>query len=204
MNRSLEPETPLHTDLRKLVDRGGSVPDGWQAAYTETIARLYAVACNGRAHVRLDGPLMADCNLYVTHRGGDRVIKGILGRLERTTAQTCEVCGRVGRLRVFGQKIKVLCPVCTAPRLALHAVSQLLSDLTLAVEGGPTKTLTLEETPMQLRPMLSAEAWEPLIDSSGNEPPTYVTSLHQLQALRPRLVAVRQALEATLEAANGS
>ena len=27
MNRSLEPETPLHADLRKLVDRGSCVPD---------------------------------------------------------------------------------------------------------------------------------------------------------------------------------
>ena len=204
MKRSLEPETLLHADLRKLVDRGGSVPDGWQTAYTETIARLYAVACDCRAHVRLDGPLMADCNLYVTHRGGDRVIKGILGRLERTTAQTCEVCGRPGWLRVFGQTVKVLCPVCAAPRFALQAVSQLLSDLKLAVDGGSSKTLTFDEAPMQLRPMLPAEVWEPLIDGGGDEPPTYATSLHQMQALRPRLEAVRQALEATLEAANGS
>ena len=93
----------------------------------------------------------------------------------------------------------MLCPVCAAPRLALQAVSQLLSDLKLAAEGGPTKTLTFAETPMQLRPMLSAEVREPLIDSSGDEPPTYTTSLHQLQALRPRLEAVRRTLVAALE-----
>lgn len=203
MSRSFKPDTPFQEGIRKLVDRSDSVPDGWQAAYRETIARLHAVTCDGRANVRLDGPLMGDCTLYVTHRGGDRVIEGILGRLERTTAQTCEVCGRPGRLRVLGQTINVLCPVCAAPRFALQAVSQLLSDLKLAAEGGPTKTLTFEETPMQLRPMLSAEVWEPLIDSSGDEPPTHSTNLHQLQALRPRLEAVRQALEATLEAANG-
>ena len=204
MNRSLEPETPLHADLRKLVDRGSCVPDGWQAAYTRTIARLYAAACDCRVHVRLDGPLMADCNLYVTHRGGDGVIKGILGRLERTTAQTCEVCGLAGRLRVFGKVTKVLCPVCTAPRVALQAVSQLLSELKLAVDGGSCKTLTFDEVPMQLRPMLPAKVWEPLIDGSGDEPPTYVTSLSQLQALRPRLEAVRQTLVATLETGHGS
>ena len=204
MNGSLELKTPLYADLHQLVDRGGSVPDGWRAAYTETIARLYAVACDGRAHVRLDGPLMADCNMYVTHRGGDRVIKGILGRLERTTAQTCEVCGQPGRLRVFERTVKVLCSVCAAPRFALQAVSQLLSDLKLADDGGSSKTLTFDDAPIVLRPMLPAEVWEPLIDGSGDEPPTYATSLHLLQALRPRLEAVRQALEATLETANGT
>ena len=194
MNHRLELCTPLEEDLRKLVDRGGSVPDGWQTPYAETIARLHAVACEGRAHIRLDGPLMADCNLHLTHRGGDSVIKGILRRLERTTAQTCEVCGRPGRLRVFGMTIKVLCAVCAAPRLALHAVSQLLGDLQLAAEGGFSKPLTFDETPVQVRPMLSAEVWKPLTGSSGDEPSTYATSLHQLQAHRPRLEAVRQAL----------
>ena len=203
MNRTLEPETPLQADLRKLVDRGGSVPDGWQTPFTETIERLYAVACEGRAHVRLDGPMMADCNLRVTHRGGDRVIEGILGRLERTTAQTCEVCGRPGRLRVRGLTIRVLCPVCAAPRLALQAVLQLLSDLKLAAEGAPAKMLTFDEMPMQLRPMLPAEVWEPLIDSSGDEPPTHATGLHQLQAIRPRLESMRQTLVATLGAGHG-
>ena len=204
MSRILEPNTPFQEGIRKLVDRGDSVPDGWQTAYTETIARLHAVACESRSHVRLDGPLMADCNLYLTHRGGDRVIEGILGRLERTTAQTCEVCGRPGRLRIFGQTLKVLCPVCAAPRLALHAVSKLLRDMELADARGLSEPITFDETQMQLRPMLLAQVWEPLIDHSGDEPPTYVTSLSQLLALRPRLEAVRQTLVATLETGHGS
>lgn len=199
MNHALAPRTPLEEDLRKLVDRGGSVPDGWQTPYAETVARLYAVACEGRAHVRLDGPLMADCNLHITHRGGDSVIKGILSRLERTTAQTCEVCGRPGRLRVFGMTIKVLCAVCAAPRLALHAVSQLLGDLGLAAEGGFNRPMTFDDMPVQLRPMLSADVWKPLTGSGGDEPPKHATSLRQLQGLRPHLEAVRHALTTALE-----
>ena len=204
MSRILEPNTPFQEGIRKLVHRGDSVPDGWKIPYEKTIAGLHAVACEGRANIELDGPLMADCNLYVTHRGGDRVVAGLLGRLERTTAQTCEVCGRPGKLRVFGQTLKVLCPVCAAPRLALQAVSQLLRDLGLADERSLSEPLTFDETQMQLRPMLLAQVWEPLIDHSGDEPPTYVTSLSQLQALRPRLEAVRQTLLDTLEAGHGS
>jgi len=86
----------------------------------------------------------------------------------------------------------------------LHAVSQILNDLSLAAEGGPSNTLTFEETPFQLRPMLPADFWKPLIHSSGDKPPTYVTDVHRLQALRPHLETVRRTLVETLEAVRGS
>ena len=37
MSRILEPNTPFQEGIRKLVDRGDSVPDGWQTAYTEFV-----------------------------------------------------------------------------------------------------------------------------------------------------------------------
>jgi hypothetical protein len=99
MNMTKPPTTPFVESIRWLEARCGSVPAGWQLAYNDMLCRLMAADCPARADIVVRGPFMDDLNLRVTQSAFDPVVAGILRRLERATAQTCEGCGRPAKLR---------------------------------------------------------------------------------------------------------
>jgi hypothetical protein len=201
MTRALDRDTPWAEGIRKLEERAGSVPDGWLRPYADTLAKLYAVSSAEREHIRLDGPLTADRHLYLTHHGGDSVVTGILGRLERMTAQTCECCSRPGTLRIYGDRMKILCPACAAPILALDAISDLLDDLDSVDQISIDQPILFDDLPVQIRPMLSAECWDPVYRRSIGRSQRHELNRVRLLAQRPRLEAIRRELVGRLHIA---
>ena len=198
MNQPTPEPTPLVESIRWLEARCESVPQGWQPIYNDTLSKLMAVDCQARAQVTLGGPFMDDINLRITQRGIDPVISGILRRLERATAQTCEVCGRPGKVRCLDRTVKVLCSCCAGPRLASLAMTRLLRDLNETANGKPSDEVWWTTAPIQLRPLIPASAWQ-VLDIADTPSPIQYTSHDRLAKHRPWLEAVQRALDQAVE-----
>lgn len=193
-NTTFKPTTPFVESIRWLEARCESVPDGWQLAYNDTLCRLMAADCPARADIVVRGPYLDNLNLRVTQSAVDPVVAGILKRLERTTAQTCEVCRRPGRMRCLGRFVKVLCGPCAGPRLASVALTRVIRDLDNTVKGSWDEEIWWESAPLQLRPLIPATAWQ-VLDVAGISSPVRYTSVRRLETHRPWLEAVRRALD---------
>ena len=202
MNQPTTSTTPFIASVRVLAERGGSVPMGWQLGYNAMLCSLMAIHCQARGQVTFSGPHIEDINLRVSQKGSDPVVAGILGRLARVTAQTCEVCGSPGTLRCMGGTTKVLCSRCAAPRMASHALGQLLTELEAADHGRAGRIIWYDDMPPQVRPMLDADVWLPA-KQTGDVSTKYRTSHSRLQSQRPRLEAMRCALEKAIETDDG-
>ena len=189
------PQTSAFMDsIRWLEMRCESVPQGWQLAYNEMLGKLAAADCPARADITVRGPYLDDLNLRVTQSGIDPVLAGILRRVERATAQTCEVCGQPGKLRCLDRSVKVMCGCCAGPRLASLAVTRVLRDLDETANGRPSDEIWWTTAPVQLRPLIPASAWQ-LLDIADASPTIYHTSHAQLASHRPWLEAVQRALD---------
>lgn len=195
MNMTTAKTTPFVESIRWLEARCEAVPEGWQLAYNSMLCRLMAADCPARAEITVRGPRMDDLNLRVTQSAVDPVVAGILKRLERTTAQTCEVCGRHGKLRCLDRTVKVLCGHCAGPRLASIALTRVLRDLDKTANGSPDEEIWWESAPVQLRPLIPASAWQ-VLDVAGVPSPVQYTSSGRLEMYKPWLEAVLRALEA--------
>jgi len=199
MNQPTPQANPLIDSIRWLEARCEFVPQGWQLPYNDTLRKLMAVNCQARAHVTLGGPFMDDINLRITQFGIDPVISGILRRLECATAHTCEICGRPGTLRALGRTVKVLCGICSGPRLASLAATRLLRDLDEAAKDDSSEEIWWDATPVQLRPLIPALAWQ-VLDVAGEPSPVRCTNHARLEKHRSWLVAVQRALDQAVEA----
>lgn len=194
MNKTSPQTTPFMECIRWLEARCESVPQGWQLAYNEMLGKLAAADCPARADITVRGPYLDDLNLRVTQSGLDPVVAGILRRVERSTAQTCEVCGQPGKLRCLGRSVKVMCGCCAGPRLASLAVTQVLRDLDETANGKPSEEIWWTTAPLQLRPLIPASAWQVLDVPDASSAVRY-TSHARLATHRPWLEAVRRALD---------
>ena len=87
----------------------------------------------------LRGPYLDDMNLRISQCGAGPVISGILWRLECASAQTCEVCGRPGKVRCLDRMAKVTCGCCAGPRRASLALTRLLRDPDKTAGGKPSE-----------------------------------------------------------------
>lgn len=199
MNPSTPKVTPLVDSIRWLEARCEYVPQGWQFIFNDTLRKLIAVDCQARAQVTLGGPYMDDINLRITQHGIDPVIAGILQRLERATAQTCEVCGRPGKVRCLDRTVKILCGCCAGPRLASLAVTRVLRELDETAPGKPSEEIWWTTAPLQLRPLIPASAWQVLDVPDASSAVRY-TSHARLATHKPWLEAVRRALDQASEA----
>lgn len=199
MNQPTPEPTPLVESIRWLEARCESVPQGWQLIFNDTLRKLMAVDCPARAQVILEGPFMDDMNLRITQRGIDPVIFGILRRLECATAQTCEICGRPGKVRCLDRTVKVMCGSCAGPRLASLAVTRVLRDLDDTANGKPSEEIWWTTAPLQLRPLIPASAWQVLHVPDASSAVHY-TSHARLATHRPWLESVRRALDQASEA----
>ena len=203
MKQATPKATPFLDSVRWLETRCEWVPVGWQLAYNEALCKLLAIDCAARAHITVSGPYMEDLNLRVGQNGTDSVVAGILGRLERKTAQTCERCGRPGTLRLLDRPvIKVLCGFCAGPRLASAALSRLLRDMNQSVSSSLSKEIWWEAAPVELRPLIPAAAWH-VFPGNGTSASIWYTSHAQLTSHRPWLEAVQRALDEAPEADDG-
>ena len=198
MNQPTPEPTPLVESIRWLEARCESVPQGWQLIYNDTLRKLMAVDCQARAEITLGGPFMDDINLRITQRGIDPVISGILRRLERSTAQSCEICGRPGKVRCLDRTVKVLCGCCAGPRLASVALTRVLRDLDETANGKPSEDVWWTTAPIQLRPLIPAGAWQAL-DVPDASSAVHYTSHTRLAKHRPWLEAVQLALDGASE-----
>lgn len=194
MNMTKPEPTPFVRSIRWLETRCESVPDGWQLAYNDALCRLLAADCPARAEIVVRGPYMDDLNLRVTQSAPDPVVAGILRRLERATAQTCELCRRPGKLRCLDRTVKVLCGQCAGPRLASLALTRVMRDLDQTAKGSPDEEIWWVSAPVQLRPLIPAAAWQ-VLDVAGMPSAVMYTSSGRLQQYRPWLEAVRRALD---------
>ena len=194
MNVSNPETTPFVESIRWLEARCESVPAGWQLAYNSMLCKLMAADCPARADITVRGPYIDDLNLRVTQSAFDPVVAGILRRLERATAQTCEVCGRTGRLRCLDRTVKVLCGHCAGPRLASVALTRVMRDLDKTVKGTLNEEIWWESAPVQLRPLIPASAWQ-VLDFTGVPSSLFYTTIGRLVRHRPWLEAVRRALD---------
>ena len=194
MNMTTPATTPFVESIRWLEARCESVPAGWQLAYNDMLCKLISTDCPGRAEITVRGPYVDDLNLRVAQSAIDPVVAGILRRLERATAQTCEVCGRPGRLRCLDRTVKVLCGHCAGPRLASLALTRVMRDLDKTVTGSSDEEIWWESAPVQLRPLIPASAWQ-VLDVAGVASPVQYTSSRRLEKHRPWLEAVRRALD---------
>ena len=194
MNMTTPETTPFVESIRWLEARCESVPAGWQLAYNDMLCKLMAADCPARAEITVRGPYMDDLNLKVTQSALDPVVAGILRRLERATAQTCEMCGRPGRIRCLDRTVKVLCGHCAGPRLAYLALTRVIRDLDKTANGSPDEEIWWESAPVQLRPLIPASAWQ-VLDVAGVPSPVQYTSSRRLEKHRPWLEAVRRALD---------
>jgi hypothetical protein len=194
MNMTTPATTPFVESVRWLETRCESVPAGWQLAYNDMLCKLVAADCPARAKITVCGPYMDDLNLRVTQSAPDPVIAGILRRLERATAQTCEACGRPGKLRCLDRTVKVLCGHCAGPRLAFLALTRVMRDLDKTENGSPDEEIWWQSVPVLLRPLIPASAWQ-VFDIGGVESPVRYTSTGRLQKHRTWLDAVRRALD---------
>ena len=198
MNQTTPKSTPFLDSIRWLEVRCESVPQGWQLAYNEMLRKLAAADCPARADIRVRGPYVDDLNLRVTQSGLDPVVAGVLRRVERATAQTCEVCGRPGKLRCLDRTVKIMCSCCAGPRLASVAVTRVLRDLDQAATGKPSEEIWWTTAPLQLRPLIPASAWQVLDVPDASSAVRY-TSHARLATHRPWLEAVRRALDQASE-----
>ena len=194
MNMTTTIPTRFVESVRWLEARCETVPDGWQLAYNDMLCSLMAADCPARAEIVVRGPYVDDLSLRVTQSAFDPVVAGILKRLERATAQTCEVCRRPGRLRCLDRTVKVLCGHCAGPRLASLALTRVMRDLDKTANGSPDEEIWWESAPVQLRPLIPASAWQ-VLDVAGMPSPVQYTSSRRLEAHRPWLEAVRRALD---------
>jgi len=194
MNITTPEPTPFVQSIRWLEARCESVPDGWQLAYNDMLCRLMAADCPARAEIIVRGPYIDDLSLRVTQSAPDPVVAGILRRLERATAQTCEMCKRPGKLRCLDRTLKVLCGQCAGPRLASLALTRVMRDLDKSAKGSSDEEIWWETAPVQLRPLFPASAWQ-VLDVAGVPSPVAYTSSRRLEAHRPWLEAVRRALD---------
>ena len=199
MKTHLSPPTPFMASIQALARRCERVPIGWQAVFNDTMMKLAAVDCTARGHVVLGGPFIDDLNLRLTQSDADHAVSRVLGRLERTTAQTCEICARPGRVRSLGSTVKILCGSCVGPRLALVAVTRLLRELDESPSGDPSEEIWWAVTPVQLRPIIPASAWQ-VLDVAGAPSPVEYTSHARLREHRTWLEAVHGALDQAVEA----
>ena len=194
MNMTTTIPTRFVESVRWLEARCETVPDGWQLAYNDMLCSLMAADCPARAEIVVRGPYVDDLSLRVTQSAFDPVVAGILKRLERTTAQTCEVCRQPGSLRCLDRTVKVLCGHCAGPRLASLALTRVMRDLDKTANGSPDEEIWWESAPVQLRPLIPASAWQ-VLDVAGVPSPVQYTSSRRLEAYRPWLEAVRRALD---------
>ena len=199
MKTPLSPPTPLMASIHALARRCERVPTGWQAVFNDTLIKLAAVDCAVRGHVILGGPYTDDLNLRLTQSDADHAVARVLGRLERATAQTCEICARPGRVRSLGSTVRILCGLCVGPRLALVAVTRLLQELDETAIGGPSEEIWWAVTPVQLRPIIPASAWQ-VLDVAGASSPVEYTNHARLREHRRWLEAVHRALDQSVEA----
>ena len=186
--------TPFVESIRWLEARCESVPAGWQLAYNNMLCKLMAADCPARADITVRGPYMDDLNLRVTQSAFDTVVAGILRRVERATGQTCEVCGRPGKLRCLDRTVRILCGHCAGPRLASLALTRVLHDLDKIADGSSDEEIWWQAAPVQLRPLIPASAWQ-VLDLAGVPSAIQYTSSSRLQKHRPWLEAVRRALD---------
>ncbi len=194
MNQTTPKSTPFLDSIRWLEVRCGFVPPGWQFAYNDALRKLLAVNCDARADVTLTGPYLDDINVRITQRSADPVVSGILRRLECASANTCEVCGRPGKVRCLDRTVQVLCGCCAGPRLASLAITRVLRNLDEAANGKPSDEIWWTTAPFQLRPLIPAGAWQALDVPDASAGVLY-TSHTRLAEHRSWFEAVRSALD---------
>tara|TARA_R110001599_G_scaffold155466_5_gene341257 strand:+ start:280 stop:885 length:606 start_codon:yes stop_codon:yes gene_type:complete len=192
-------DLPFEGDVRMLAERAGSIPMGWRAVYYGCLSKLMSVSCPARHGYRLAGPFDAEGTLHIVYAGDDKVVCGIVDRLERTAACTCEVCGRSAKRRTMINTTMVLCGRCAAPRLLRDAIGVVLNQLALAESTGTSLTIPFDDVPFQLRMVLQPTLWPPATRPESD--PAHPDVTHKdLHRARPMLIKISSALERAIDA----
>ncbi len=182
--------------LASMLARAHEVPPGWRAAFNETLRALRAIRCPQRADVKLIGPTFCDIQLTLIHTCRDRVIKGIVARLERKTEFTCEICGQAGIVRSCGA-VRVLCSSCAAPWLLREELTKMALDLNDRERSERHDAVPFEEFAAVLRPVIPQESWKRFVYFRGKTNCDVLTT-DSLFALRPWFDIVKKAAEAEI------
>ncbi len=128
-NGAVGPElSPFARSLMALRDRLNSVPAGWRPKFSKAVHKLQGMDCDQRADLCVTGPWVASGRITFSVSRADRCVEGLIRRTAAQLQARCELCGRPGRMRVFGIKERVLCAECYAPRGLERDVNRLLDD----------------------------------------------------------------------------
>lgn len=131
---------------------------------------LNAIRCPQREDLVLHGPNIRDFDLEISASSRDRVVDGILRKLRQRTSRTCENCGRSGIFRADIVKVQVLCATCAAPWLMKARIREFSELIETSVNSDLDAVLTLDQVPIQLRPLLPASLWQMIVGGRNSEP----------------------------------
>ena len=194
-----QPDAPFETDIRILAERGGSIPMGWRSVYYDCLSKLMAVSCAARHGYRLAGPFDAEGTLHIVYAGDDKVVSGIVDRLERTAACTCEMCGRSAKRRTMRSTIMVLCGRCAAPRLLRDVIGVVLDDLAHSELTDTPLRISFGNLPFQLRMLMQSTLW-PRAACLDPDPGRPDVLRGDLRRARPMLTKISSVLERAIDA----
>ena len=195
----------FRSSIRMLAERADSVPAGWRCAYEVALIAFNAVDCPRRHDIVLGGPFVNDISLTISADRNDCVVSGIARSLSIRTEQTCEKCGKVGRLRTIRSRgVAVLCPTCAAPRILSVELTHLLRDVGHAGGTQSPRNWSYDEVPVQVRPVIPREAWRcDRPTGSGSRDTTFVSDA-ALRCLKPRFDLLQGKLAAFLDSGKSS
>jgi len=198
VNRTLQHPPNFRQSIQMLAERAGSVPSGWRKAFDDTLVKLSAVDCPARSSTLLSGPFVNDISLSIVAKGQDSVVSGIARCLSARTEQTCERCGRAGRLRTLAtRQVAVLCPKCAAPRILNAELTQLLREVALADSALLPRIWSYDQLAFQVRPVIPGEVWRTGLVAPGTTK-THFVSDAALRRLKPTLELLQRKLATLL------
>jgi hypothetical protein len=165
-NGAVGPElSPFARSLIALRDRSKSVPAGWRPKYDKAVHKLHGMDCEQRADLCVTGPWVAHGTITLSVSRADRCVEGLIRRTAAQLQARCELCGRPGRMRVFGIKARVLCAECYAPRGLERDVNQLLDHGGARSESH--SILFEADIPDRVRAFVQPSAWREHRDARG-------------------------------------
>lgn len=157
--------TPFARSIMALRDRSKSIPPGWRPKFDKAVRRLQGMDCEQRADLRVSGPWVTNGAISFSLSRADPCVAGVVRRTAAQLQARCELCGRPGRMRVFGIKTRVLCAECYAPRGLERDVNRLLDDGRARPNSPPI--LFEADLPQRVRALVQPGTWHQHRDARG-------------------------------------
>lgn len=186
--------------IAQLAAQRDYVPPGWRPLFDETLVKLQCVSCDRRNGIEFSEIAFGRGGMVVAalggghgnDRGSDRVVQGILNRLRQTSSVTCACCGT--RISVAYRKdcFSTLCDRCHVH----EQLERLVDDL---FDGDPAYSqeplVEWDALPPNVQALIPHDQIKTVQLKSLDVRIKYVES-QTLQALRPKLKLLKQALAA--------